>query len=135
MLDKEILRILSTEKIRDQHHFLTKLHSLGFRINQSTLSRHLRSLQVRKVDGYYAIKAERESKDMILLRVVKVPPNLLVLNTLPGHAQALGYKLDSSGIEGIAGTVCGDDTLFLAVNSSNIEDVCSEIERIFGLRP
>ena len=34
-----------------------------------------------------------------------------------GHAHAIGFLLDAMNLQGVAGTVAGDDTLFIAVTS------------------
>jgi transcriptional regulator of arginine metabolism len=39
--------------------------------------------------------------------------NLVVLRTPPGHAAALASSLDRAGIDGVAGTVAGDDTILV----------------------
>jgi transcriptional regulator of arginine metabolism len=40
--------------------------------------------------------------------------NLLVIHTPPGHAHALALALDGAGLGDVAGTVAGDDTIFVA---------------------
>ncbi len=41
--------------------------------------------------------------------------NLLIMRTRPGSAHVVGAALDDAAVEGIAGTIAGDDTLFIAV--------------------
>ena len=43
--------------------------------------------------------------------------NIVVLKTLSGAAQAVGYALDSFVWEGIVGSIAGDDTLMVVVRS------------------
>ena len=49
--------------------------------------------------------------------VVEVAPsaNLVVLRTPPGSAHVVGSALDRAGLDGVMGTVAGDDTLFVVV--------------------
>ena len=42
--------------------------------------------------------------------------NLVVLRTPPGSAHVVGSALDRSGLEGIVGTVAGDDTVLVVVD-------------------
>jgi len=55
--------------------------------------------------------------------VVEVPPNLLVLRTAPGFAQALGLSLDEDPVPGQMGTLAGDDTVFVAVLPDHMAEV------------
>ena len=41
--------------------------------------------------------------------------NLVVLRTPPGSAHVVGSALDRSGLEGVIGTVAGDDTVLVVV--------------------
>jgi transcriptional regulator of arginine metabolism len=41
--------------------------------------------------------------------------NLLVLKTPPGSANLVANALDAAGLDEIAGTIAGDDTIFLAL--------------------
>jgi len=42
--------------------------------------------------------------------------NLVVLRTPPGSAHVVGSALDRSGLEGVVGTVAGDDTVLLVAD-------------------
>ena len=37
------------------------------------------------------------------------------MRSLPGTASALGAAIDAAGLDGIIGTIAGDDTVFVAV--------------------
>jgi transcriptional regulator of arginine metabolism len=41
--------------------------------------------------------------------------NLIVLKTPPGSANLVANALDSAGLAEVAGTIAGDDTIFLAL--------------------
>ena len=50
------------------------------------------------------------------VRVLEAPPNMLVLKTSPGYAQVVAVMVDRApDIPGLAGTMAGDDTIFIAV--------------------
>jgi transcriptional regulator of arginine metabolism len=40
-----------------------------------------------------------------------------VIKTPPGSAHLVGVVLDQSDLPGIVGTICGDDTIFVACHS------------------
>ena len=54
-----------------------------------------------------------------LLRVIRSGDTMLVLHTPPGHAPSVGLILDQAQLEGIAGTIAGDDTLFVAITRAS----------------
>jgi transcriptional regulator of arginine metabolism len=51
------------------------------------------------------------------VRSVEPAGNLLVIKTPPGSAHLIGVALDGSGLPEIVGTICGDDTAFVACRS------------------
>ena len=48
--------------------------------------------------------------------------NIIVIKTLPGAAQVCASALDNFKIEGIIGTIAGDDTIFVAISRMDIMD-------------
>jgi transcriptional regulator of arginine metabolism len=46
---------------------------------------------------------------------VEAAGNLLVIRTPPGSAHLVGLALDQARLEEVAGTISGDDTLFVAL--------------------
>jgi transcriptional regulator of arginine metabolism len=48
------------------------------------------------------------------VRSVEPAANLVVIKTPPGSAHLVGVVLDQSELPEIAGTICGDDTIFIA---------------------
>lgn len=138
-LDSAIRDIISSRRISDQKSLLQGLESLGFQFNQSTLSRHLKKLNILKKDGYYQSVPVRKPLSggpvHSLVRGVKqAPPNLIFIQALPGHAAAVGYYLDKLEIGNIVGTVAGDDTLLVAITPpSALESVLEEIQKGLGL--
>lgn len=114
-LDQAIVRLIDEVRVTDQAQFLELLKQRGFFLTQPTLSRHLKKLSVMKRDGHYQ-RVETGTAEVPAYSLAQVPPNLMVLKTRPGHAQLVGYRLDSAHITGLTGTVAGDDTVFIAIN-------------------
>ncbi|HJV23238.1 MAG TPA: hypothetical protein VJ570_11100 [Holophagaceae bacterium] len=131
-LDADILRLLAQHEVADQAHLLELLQRDGHELTQPTLSRHLKKLSVQKRDGRYQ-RIEAGPTGMPAFTVVPSPPNLLVIRTLPGFAQALAYTLDQRQLPHIAGSVAGDDTIFLAVEGP--EFLSTVIARLNALTP
>jgi transcriptional regulator of arginine metabolism len=51
------------------------------------------------------------------VRSVAPAASLVVLKTPPGSAHLVGVALDAADLPEVAGTICGDDTLFVATGS------------------
>lgn len=121
-LDSAILQVLSREAVSDQAVLQERLASEGHTPSQSTLSRRLRRLNVRKVAGRYQRVDDEPAEAVARLipeaALIEAPPNLIVLRTAPGFAQVIAVRLDRERDEvpGIAGTIAGDDTVFVAVS-------------------
>jgi transcriptional regulator of arginine metabolism len=131
-LDTAILHHLAHRDIADQGDLLRLLRDEGFDLTVSTLSRHLKKLQVRKEAGRYQVRApHRPTTPQYTLR--KVPPCLLILKTGPGFAQAMALALDGGGLPSLAGTIAGDDTIFAAPTDAALLDrLEAEILRRLG---
>ena len=130
------LRILA-ELIRSgafvsQEELTEKLKELGFVVTQATVSRDLEQLGAAKVrrDGRlgYALPEQiatgsQGSTQLVTVlrdwvRAIDVAGNLVVLKTPPGSAHLIGVALDQSTLPEVVGTICGDDTVFIAVRDA-----------------
>jgi transcriptional regulator of arginine metabolism len=125
-LDQLILRHLEEQEISDQKVLLDLLEAEGLDLTLATLSRHLKKLNVRKEVGVYR-RMEPPPIVPVPFTTTKVRPNLLIVKTGSGLAQALALALDKSDLRNLAGTVAGDDTLFCAPFESDQLDAL-EIE-------
>ena len=113
-LDESILRLTAEREITDQSQFLDLLKRDGHRVTQPTLSRHLAKLGIQKLAGRYQ-RLEPVPAELPAYAVSAAPPNLVIIKTRPGYAQALAAMLDGHAIDGVVGTLAGDDTVFIAV--------------------
>ncbi len=128
-LDQLILRLLEAHPIADQTDLLERLSAEGHELTQSTLSRRLKRLGVQKVQGRYR-RVEGSAQILPDITITEAPPNLLVLRTAPGFAQALGLSLDADPIPGQVGTLAGDDTVFVAVLPERLAEVKAHLARM-----
>lgn len=115
-LDEIILHLIEKHALSDQDALRAMLLKLGHDLTQPTLSRHLKKLNVLKAEGRYR-RIEPTHASLPPFNMSEAPPNLLVLRTEPGFANALAIKLDQLQLPGMAGTIAGDDTIFIAVQS------------------
>ena len=67
-----------------------------------------------------------------LLRSVQtVGEHLVVVRCEPGAASAVARALDSEKVQGMVGTVAGDDTVFLAVVSGEVgNEICERVHSL-----
>jgi transcriptional regulator of arginine metabolism len=127
-----LTRLLSGRGFSSQEELARALESEGVEVTQATLSRDLRSLGVIKrptsdgrsvyeLPGPAADQLDRQ-RVMLDLRTfvneVRVAQNLVVVRTPPGHANAVGRAIDLAGLEGIVGTVAGDDTVLVVLEDA-----------------
>lgn len=116
--------LITSERVESQETLVRLLSERGFDVTQSSVSRDLKSLPVAKVSGVYAWAsvegAPRTNLEEDLAEAIRgvrsAGPNLLVVHTPVGSASRVGSLLDRAGWPDIAGTVAGDDTLFVAVS-------------------
>lgn len=132
-LDSLILQLLEASVIADQSELLARLTAEGHDLTQSTLSRRLKRLGVQKVQGRYR-RVEHSAQTLPEVTVTEVPPNLLVLRTAPGFAQALGLSVDADPVPGQMGTLAGDDTVFVAVLPERLAEVKAHLVRVSAAR-
>ncbi len=119
------------------------LASVGFEVNQATLSRDLRELGlVKGVDGYQlpgpAAPARNggarlhQAASQWLDAAVAVQ-NQVVLRTPPGGAQPLALALDGAPPDVFTGTLAGDDTiLVICKNGRDARGVAASLQQLTG---
>lgn len=126
--DQVILRLLKQHVISEQAELLDLLEKEGIQFTQSTLSRRFRKLSVVKLDGRYQ-QVEAPRIDGPAFFVDTAPPNMLVAKLAPGFAQAMAVRMDASDLEGIVGTLAGDDTILIIVKPpERLLEIKAEVE-------
>ena len=116
---REVVRAaLAENAIRTQAQLLGYLRDRGHAVTQASVSRDLRSLGARKVGGVYRIAPRGEDGARGLGGLVEsftpAGPWLVVVRTPPGGAQRAAHEIDTGNWPELAGSVAGDDTIFLA---------------------
>ncbi len=131
--DEILLKCIKETTFAEQSDLQTALKNKGIEMPQATLSRRLKKLNVAKVNGVYQIVKQNTSAPVT--RITQLPPNLIVINTLPGHAHSVAYIIDDEFVNeqifGISGTIAGDDTIFMAVDGKQLNNAYEHLKDFF----
>ena len=133
-----IIDILAGQAVTSQEQLRRELAALGIETTQATLSRDLLEMRATKVrnsggvqvysvpdsDGSHTHEAEASQARLErwcqdLLVATDLTGNLLVLRTPVGAANLLGSAIDAVRMDGVAGTIAGDDTILVICRSES----------------
>ena len=123
----EILQLVHGGMVRSQSELRSLLRRRGFAVAQPTLSRDLRELGLARTPTGYTAPAEpsafvlparrAEVLDRVLgqmVLAVQVAGALVIIKTPPAGAHPVARAIDEAVLDGVAGTIAGDDTVFVA---------------------
>lgn len=144
----QIAKLLEEHRVTSQAQVVELLAKNGFEINISTVSRDLEDLGAIKVrlpggDPAYAIPElpkEQVTPADHLRRIlgdwlveVQRSGDLVVAKTPPGSAHVVGSALDRAGLDGVLGTIAGDDTLLLVTEPARGAEIEEVLKQQAGL--
>ena len=141
-----IAKIISENKISTQEELLDRLVQLGVNATQATVSRDIKEMQIVKRtdalgDYRYSLplrdREQSRSKYMSILTgaaiSTDVAMNIVVIKCHVGTAQGACAAIDSMALENVAGTLAGDDTIFvLCYSVEAAAEVRRQLDEIFG---
>jgi transcriptional regulator of arginine metabolism len=124
-----ILEVLRSSSVQTQAQLAQELRRRRINATQATISRDLRELRVARVpaaDGpRYLPPAEGPDPESRLvaaltsqLQQLEVVGSIVVLRTLAGGAQVVAAVVDGLALSQVAGSVAGDDTVFVLARSA-----------------
>ena len=136
-----ILRAIDENHIDTQEQLAEALRQAGMQVTQATISRDIRELGLSKIalgngNSRYAtlVRTDDVEKNERLGRIfaesvlsVAQADNLIIIKTLSGSGSAAAELIDSLPWPEIVGTLAGDNTIFVAVQSR--EKVHAVIQR------
>jgi transcriptional regulator of arginine metabolism len=149
---EEILRIVRAYAVHSQDELLAALRTHGFTVTQPTLSRDLRELGLVKTpNGYVSTDTiapvatftpratmEHRFEQLVKESVISAEAamNLVVVKTPVAAAQPLASAIDLMDIQDVAGTIGGDDTIFIAFRTTAAADAfVQRVHDVAGLNP
>lgn len=124
-----------------QEEATAKLKAAGFAVTQATVSRDLESLGAIKLKRggilSYSLPDQLGAGDWSTGRLerlmgefvlsIEAAGQMIILKTPPGSAHLVASALDQARLPDVAGTVSGDDTMFVALRDG--VDVRSALDR------
>jgi transcriptional regulator of arginine metabolism len=135
-----IVRILRDGNVGRQEDLARLLKTAGYDVTQSSVSRDLRDLGVLKASGRYLLPPDEVSRangDFAMLAqfvrgLRRAGPSLTVIRTTIGAAQSVAVAIDRAQWREVAGTISGDDTIFIATANAGAQDaLVARLQAIF----
>lgn len=140
----KILEIISEKDVETQEDLADELKRAGFDVTQATVSRDIKILKLIKMQGasgnYKYVASSKESKDIndklssILANAavsVENVDNFVVVKTLTGSASAAAEAIDTLFDTEVAGTIAGDNTIFILARSlDKAEELVDKVRKM-----
>lgn len=124
-----IRRVVRAERVKTQRALVDLLRKQGFDCTQATVSRDITEMGLRKLpEGMYVLAEDLHLQRMVkdLVRGVSRSGNLVLVKAQSGTAPGVAAALDAAELEGILGSVSGDDTILVVVEGETNGDALVE---------
>lgn len=139
----KILEIIGSKEIETQEELAEELKKQGFDVTQATVSRDIKNLKLIKIQSSsgkskYVVSAGEQKNIVnrlsnILSNTVLSVENIdkmVVIKTITGSAPITAEAIDNLESVDIAGTVAGDNTIFILVRTiESAEELVSKIRK------
>lgn len=122
-----LVELIQSGSIHSHEDAVKLLAKRGITVTQATVSRDLEEVGAAKIrtsagDRYdllpsgsgFGVPLHFVLKEFVISLVASA--NTVVIKTPPGHANVVAAALDRSQLNGILGTIAGDDTLFVCTD-------------------
>ena len=138
---QEVLaEVLQREECSNQHDVVQAMKKRGYAVTQPSISRDFQELGVVKVSGRYVIadvsangQLGTNTSSSLVTTIEAVGPHLIVAKTTSGAASVVAAKIDRLDVDGLVGTVAGDDTIFLATKNRRAQQRVRQVLVTIGV--
>ena len=125
------MEFIKNNNVSTQEEILTMLSNNGFNVTQATISRDIKELKLIKEhygknETRYAVTEKKDSSNDNFKAIFKRSTlsvdsamNIVVIKCYPGTANAACMALENIHLEGVVGTLAGDDTIFVVCREMN----------------
>ncbi len=142
----KILEIINNNSVETQEDLQALLSQAGYHVTQATVSRDIKELRLIKTpnqNGGYHYTTAKSGAEHISAKFhsifassvvsVRYAQNIVVVQCLPGMAQAACAAMDSLHWDQVIGTLAGDDTFICVVtNQQDAEDLVLELKKMMS---
>lgn len=138
---QKILEIIAKKEIDTQEELCDELNRSNFNVTQATISRDVKELKLYKVAGthkkykYASLEPYMDNANSQMTNLFKScvlginsANNLILVKTMRANGSTVGVFVDSLKINEIIGSVAGDDTLLIVVDSN--ENTARVVEQL-----
>ncbi|MBQ8027596.1 MAG: arginine repressor [Clostridia bacterium] len=128
-----ILQTIDSQDISTQEELLTALKEHGLDVTQATVSRDIKELGLVKSMGHsgkyrYSLPKASSTDAVKSFHNIIAPSvlwvdyavNTVVIKCYAGMAQAVCAAIDTMELNGVVGTIAGDDTIFVLCRSEEL---------------
>ena len=137
---KLIKDIIKKNSVKTQDALLELLKEAGINATQATLSRDIKELQIVKISDQqggtkYACSSNLSGdassyrfKNVLVdaVRSITAAENIVVIKSYPGMGSAVGASIDMLHDEKIVGSLAGDDTVFIVMQTKEEAKIFAE---------
>lgn len=142
----KVLEIINQSEIETQEELAEELKKNGFDVTQATVSRDIKILKLVKMQspsGKYRYVAPTQEERGLNDKLYSILKNaaisaekvdrFVVLKTLTGAASAVAEAIDNLYTEDVAGTIAGDNTIFILVRTDEkAEELILKVRKIIS---
>lgn len=131
-----ILEIIAEKDVETQEELCEELLKKNFNVTQATVSRDIKDLKLYKVAGttkkykYAFIESEGDAVSTKMRNLFRecvlslnCANNLIIIKTMRANGPTAGMFIDSLQLKEVVGTISGDDTLLVVVDTNENADV------------
>ncbi|WP_454053845.1 arginine repressor [Clostridium sp. Marseille-Q7071] len=141
---EKIYEIIKSKDVETQEELAEELRNEGINVTQATVSRDIKELNLIKIlshNGKYKYSAPTKAKNYnpnamanmlskTALTVEKID-KFLVVKTISASASLAAEALDTFELDGVAGTIAGDNTVLVITRShEKAEEIVSLIKNL-----
>lgn len=142
----KIIEIINSKEIETQEELAEELKRCGMDVTQATVSRDIKELKLIKVlsnSGKYKYVAITPEQNFLSNKLVYIfsqtvlyvenVENIVIVKTISGSAPAAAEAIDSLGFDEIAGTLAGDNTIFIIVRGTEkAQELVRKIKKLLN---
>lgn len=113
--------IVRNKDVRTQRVLVDELRTMGFDCTQTTVSRDIADMGLRKLpEGIYVLAEDLHLQRMVseLVTGVLRTDNLVMIKAQPGTASGIAAAVDAAELPDVLGSLAGNDTILVIAQTA-----------------